>query len=73
MTGILKFNLPEEREEFEMANKGATYALVLHEIDNWLRSKVKYAPEGADEKEIEAYEKTRDHLRNLAADYNVEI
>ena len=42
MKATLEFSLPEEREEFEMTNKAVDYYSQLHEIDNYLRSLLKY-------------------------------
>lgn len=39
---ILEFNLPEEREEYEMAVKGVDYHIALSDFDNHLRAIVKY-------------------------------
>lgn len=42
MKAILEFNLPEEREEFEHAQRGIEYLIVLQEFDNYLRGRLKY-------------------------------
>jgi hypothetical protein len=42
MKGILEFNLPEDHEDFMYAQNGILYSIVIDELDNWLRSKVKY-------------------------------
>jgi len=63
---ILEFNLPEESQEFEMANKGACAHIVLEELDQWLRAKWKY--EGQESVSIE---EVRKHLRELMEAYNV--
>jgi len=42
MQVILKFNLPEETDEFKMAIRGGDYWLVLWELSQLLRSKLKY-------------------------------
>ena len=38
----LSFTLPEEQEEFNTAKNGANYAAAIAEMDNWLRSQIKY-------------------------------
>ena len=45
MQGILKFNLPEERQEFDMARYGADYHAALWEIDSLLRNALKHGHE----------------------------
>lgn len=42
MKAILKFNLPEERPEFEMASNAIEYSVSLSEIFTALRSLSKY-------------------------------
>lgn len=39
---ILKFNLPEEKPEFEVVNNAGEYYSNLWDIDNYLRSVLKY-------------------------------
>ena len=34
--------MPEEKEELHYALKGISYSIVIDDLDNWLRSKVKY-------------------------------
>ncbi len=38
----LEFSLPEEREEFDFADKGWQAHNIVEEMDNYLRSKIKY-------------------------------
>lgn len=60
----LTFSLPEERNDAELAMKALDLSVVIFEIDQWLRSKLKY---GHDFKTAdEALEKTRDELKSLA-------
>ncbi len=42
MKGILEFNLPEEREEFKIAQTGIDWKFALEEVDLWLRNLSKY-------------------------------
>lgn len=39
---ILKFNIPEEQEEFENAVRGSDLASIIHELQEWLRGEIKY-------------------------------
>jgi hypothetical protein len=38
----IKFNLPEEQEELDTTLKASSYSIALSDIDNLLRSKIKY-------------------------------
>jgi len=42
MKAILEFNLPEEEEQFNAANKGMDWALLVWHIDQFIRNKIKY-------------------------------
>ena len=42
MKAILEFNLPEEEEQFDAANRGMDWALTLWNIDQFIRNKIKY-------------------------------
>lgn len=60
---ILEFKLPEEKEEFDLARKGAHYSCVIEDLDNFLRGKIKYSNL---EENIEAiYQEVRDKLNEL--------
>jgi hypothetical protein len=42
MKAILEFNLPEDKEEFDVASKGMDWALLAWDIDQFIRNKIKY-------------------------------
>ena len=43
MKAILEFDLPEDKEEFDVASKGMDWALLAWDIDQLLRNKLKYS------------------------------
>ena len=45
MEAILKFNMPEDSHEFEMATQGTSMHSELWEMDQWLRAQYKYMPD----------------------------
>jgi len=55
---ILKFQIPEEQEEFENAVRGNDYASIIHELQEWLRGEIKYNNK-------EEYIPVRNKLNNL--------
>jgi len=67
---LLKFDLIEEREDFDNAIKGSSYRSALFDIDQWLRSKLKY--EELTEAQHEAYETTRKQLWDILNSNGVE-
>ena len=42
MKAILKFELPEDKEEFEVASQAMDWALLAWHIDDFIRNKIKY-------------------------------
>jgi hypothetical protein len=42
MKAILEFNLPEDKEEFDVASRGMDWALLAWDIDQFIRNKIKY-------------------------------
>lgn len=73
MKAILKYDLPEEREEYDIAMHGVDYMLVLHDLSNFLRSKTKYNPENESDEAMEIYDKVREELYRLLNSHGVEI
>jgi hypothetical protein len=46
---------------------------VLREMDVWLRSKTKYAPDSTSQDTIDAYERSRERLYQLLDQYNIDL
>ncbi len=71
MKAVLEFNLPEENHEFANATNGSKMRSVLWELDQWMRGKLKYEelPDG----QYDAIKQTRDQLRILLNDENIDI
>jgi hypothetical protein len=42
MEGLIKFNLPEDQEEFDVATKAMDWAIIAWDMDQLLRNKLKY-------------------------------
>ena len=43
MEAILKFNLPEDKEQLQVATKAENLFLTLWDLNNYLRDKIKYS------------------------------
>jgi hypothetical protein len=39
---ILTFQLPQERESFDLANRAIDYSIALDDVQDWLRTNTKY-------------------------------
>ena len=59
MKSILEFDLPEDQERFDAANRGMDWALVAWETDQLLRKKLKY------EEHVHDTRKTLEDIREL--------
>ena len=38
----LKYELPQEQEEYSLAYNGAKYKYAIDELEDWMRSQIKY-------------------------------
>ena len=65
MEAILKFNLPEDQDDFDTALDGSKWALSMWEMNNWLRSQIKHPPEGMSDDTYKAFEDARDQLYEI--------
>lgn len=71
MKAVLEFQLPDEQEEFKLAQDGVLYSIVLHELDNYLRGKIKY--EDLPEEIDKIYQEIRDKLHEFSNEHGVEV
>ena len=73
MKAILKFDLPEDEIEFIWATKSKYMAALIFDLDQWLRSNIKYAPDGMSSDTYTAYETCRDQLHELMNEHNINL
>jgi hypothetical protein len=73
MKSILEFNLPEEAEDLQLALNGSKYMSAVHELDQELRSKIKYAPDNQPELVTETYNEIRNKLWEIVNSYGLEL
>jgi hypothetical protein len=69
----ITYDLPEEQDDFDFANNGGKFYSVLWELDQYLRSKVKYPAEDVHEEYTNAMEKARQELWNLLESYHLDL
>jgi hypothetical protein len=65
MKAILKFDLPDDQDEYVMATQASAMHSVLWDMDQWLRSQTKYAPDDMSEDTYKAFELCREQLREF--------
>jgi len=64
MKAILEYNLPEDQEQFNVASKGMEWALLAWDIDQMIRSLLKYHPE-----EYKTGEQALEHIKEELRDF----
>ena len=66
MKAILEFNLPEDNEEYNVASKPMDWSLLAWDIDQMIRSLLKYGvPHKEEQTAAEALEHLREELHNI--------
>jgi len=74
MEAILKFNLPEDKEEFETASKAMDWAILVWDIDQSIRNRLKYQTEKLDTSSAkEELELLRNELHELMEDNGLQF
>ena len=73
MKAILKFNLPDDQHEYATATNGSKMHSVLWDMDQWLRSQTKHAPDSMSEDTYKAYELCREQLREFINNEGINI
>ena len=71
MKATLSFSIPQEQEEFELAQNGGKYKAVLKILDNWLRSKLKH--EDLPEQEDKTMNSVRNKLHELLNEEEISL
>jgi len=72
MKSTLTFELPKEQEELENALYGTKYKIILRDLDEMLRSKIKY-DETLSESQEQIYQEIRDSLYEACQDWNIAL
>jgi len=71
MKATLEFNLPEEETNFRYANYGHDLAMIITDLQIYIRSKIKH--EVSDPDQLSAYENVRDELNSMLDDRDVTL
>jgi hypothetical protein len=72
MKATLEFNLPEEAQEFRTAINGWKFKSVLNEINDDLRSKIKWQDDMPDEVR-QALQAVRDDMHQRLSEHNINL
>ena len=69
--GVLSFDLPEEEQEFRMAQESAEWRIVLMDILEHIRSQLKY--QNLPDHKAAAYEECRELIWNTLSDRGLKL
>lgn len=72
MKAILEFELPMDDPEYRVASHAREFYLVLWDLDQWLRGKLKYDTELTEE-QLDCYQRVRDFITEHMADADVSL
>ena len=75
MKGILEFDLDEpfDRVAHMRATKATNMASALWDMDQYLRSQTKYAPDSMPSEVYGALQETRDKLHEIMSEYSIDL
>jgi hypothetical protein len=68
MKAKLKFNLPKDQQDFDLALNGKKMWSILWDLDQSLRSKTKYASDDLPQDKYDAYQEIRNELHELMSE-----
>lgn len=71
MKAILEFDLPEDKFEFDMAATAGKWAFAMWDLDQHLRSELKYGSDNWSEEKFQAYEELREKLREYLSNHGL--
>jgi hypothetical protein len=72
----IEFDLLEEQDDINMALNGYKYSIILHQLDNDLRSITKhgiYKNIEATEQEIDLAQDLRDSIQSYLSEFNISL
>lgn len=67
----LKFDLPQEREEYALAYNGAKYKYTLDDLDDWLRAQIKYDDGDNGRARLKVMQEVRDKLHEIVREREI--
>ena len=70
---ILEFDGIEEAGDARTALDGYKWKIAMWELDQWLRSQIKHAPDSMSDDTYKAFEECREKLREILSDDNLSL
>tara|TARA_R110002096_G_scaffold312525_1_gene506875 strand:- start:515 stop:742 length:228 start_codon:yes stop_codon:yes gene_type:complete len=73
MKATLEFNLPDDEREFKIATQSNEMYSVLWNMDQWLRTQTKYAPDSMSEEKYKAFDECREQLHEFLNEHYINL
>ena len=73
MKAILEFDLPTDEEKFINATRGSDWKLLIWQLDQWLRSQIKYPQKEMSDDTYKAFEKSREQLHKILQEIGLKL
>ena len=73
MKAILEFKLPDDQEEYEYAVNAPKMYLALYDINQLIRSKLKYNPDSLTDAELKQWEIMQDEFYLILDEQNIQL
>jgi hypothetical protein len=73
MKAILEFNLPEDQNEYQMANDASNMFNALWDMSQWLRKQNKHIPDNMSDIELNTLEKCKEEFINVLINNNINL
>ena len=71
MRATLEFELPEDHENYRQSADGMNWPLAMWDIEQFIRSEIKYQEEKYSEGEQEVFQTVRDKIVEIMNEYNL--
>jgi hypothetical protein len=75
MKGTLEFNLDDQEDEvaYMRCVKAKNLAIALWDIDQYLRTSIKHAPDSMSKEVYDALQETRDELYRIMSHHSIDL
>ena len=73
MKAIIEFELPEDQEEYQMANNASKMYTALWDIRQLFRSTLKYNPAGLNDEQLEQWEAMRGEFFDILENNDLKL
>ena len=71
MKVVLIFNIPDDRDEYRLAEKGKDFYLAMYDYSQYLRTEWKHG--NYDDKEFEVLDKIKEQFCDILDRYNINL